>query len=1651
MTRLVETTGRLVRLTEHPGHSDQKVHGRRGGQKTLGLEAPLGQSDSVKAHNERVEDFLRLPVTITQVNGDHGVNSSFVGEIQGKRVFVKVEDLSELESERACQALNDTFGPLVSMKRLVWHDPDTVDWQGRAGGGTLGMADSGVLVQEWADGYKTPGSYWTSSGGRDTRAGEPSQMRDMALFDIVIANPDRHGGNLMVDAQNNVLTVDNSRAFWGRPASWSEGVPDHRVPYTPRQREFLQRIVDAGPDGVAKVIGQYQPGQAEGIHRRAKALLDLGEMPGHRDLDWDSPWATVLDEALLMEHPGHGSDKVHGNWARHRGGTTLVDLSQPLDSVERMKGGFENSAWRGTIGGQRVFVKEASEAEIQREVAIARLNELVGGFVNCPRVVVKPIEDERLSAPPNYLPEKVLVGDWVDGREFYPEREMPPDWELDPRAPALRDIAVFDFVIANHDRHTANVMVGSDGTVHAVDHGRSLGFPGEIGDRGLMPKTPSPLTDAQKKFLGQVSGMSVSELVSAGFTEGQAQTLTSRAGWLLDRGHLPTQEDYTAALEEGLSEAVLVEHGSHNQLEHGNWAHRRFRAAAGGGASLLGGPITDVEPLGGRGMNWSGIGKVNGRRVFVKAMHRPELEVAAARLNEIGGGLIDTPNCVVAPPGPIGGVNRGACVVQDLVPPGYKDWYNVEGKHGAPDWMGKASDEAKNDINVFDFVIANSDRHKGNLKINKDGHLVAIDHGLAFHAPYTPREYLLPKHHVPLTGRQKEWLKQVAGPAGAKDAGWQVRDERAKLLATATGLKIDEARGVVDRAHDLLVFGRVPTYEDISAHEGWWGTGGKFPPVSTASQQTLSSLGPAFVNNKGEAPIIKIGEAILAYRARVDGLSNLTRLLEHPGHSPQSVHGHRGVDRSGKQPISEVVREQDFLNGLNARHGVFNGGFTSAQQMAILSYQGDGFRSMNKALRTGSPLDPEDAKRAALLDRAFNRAKPLADGLIVRRSYGDNDPPQGRWVDRGFVSTAATEEGFRGVGVAKGYEVEVPAGTKAIFLPGPDDELLLPRGLTFERSGDRVRVVSGVSEALLREHGSHDQSEHGNWARGRMSDVAGPTGPAWGALNVYKGAFSPDFNGLLRDGLKWATPEHRASVRRDIEAIDAAMTPLPKKMTLYRGTDLDEFPGTDTQEALRFDDYEQGIYEQLRVKVGETYTQPGYTSTAPAAYDNVYYIHRPVRMKIVAPKGTRAIRPPDDGFEPEVLLDRGTTYKIRSVSMEEFGPYKPGRSVVNVEVEVVGQSRGTIPEAVLMEHPGHPNQKVHGRRGGVAKASIDDLVGGPDAQGERLKDTAAMGLAMELDTPEANRAIAYAGDLGEVISMGGGDAAARAERDWQTQYYASHPGLQAAIDKFDRAEGPLTNEELQEIVTYDQQRNSAGWAARRAMLNDFGSMTPEERLAALNSPDGKYIRYALASGIHHQWAATASDDHPRAIAYQWAAAAEFGLGQRVANRAGPYDRQVANPTVTPTMMNRGFGPIGHQLIHAEAAQFYEANAPALRVVARATYNRTQRALTNAGITEVEVVRGVGRLPPEVPKHDPSGLGIPIMRDDSWTGKTRLNPLSSWTTDLGVARGFGQVIVKAKVPAKYVYSTPLFGAGCAEESEVILLGGEYNVTVERGWF
>jgi hypothetical protein len=128
--------------------------------------------------------------------------------------------------------------------------------------------------------------------------------------------------------------------------------------------------------------------------------------------------------------------------------------------------------------------------------------------------------------------------------------------------------------------------------------------------------------------------------------------------------------------------------------------------------------------------------------------------------------------------------------------------------------------------------------------------------------------------------------------------------------------------------------------------------------------------------------------------------------------------------------------------------------------------------------------------------------------------------------------------------------------------------------------------------------------------------------------------------------------------------------------------------------------------------------------------------------------------------------------------------------------------------------------------------------------------------------------------------------------------------------------------------------------------------------------------------------------------------------------------------------------------------------PLLDAYVTEQYAVTQQDLADRGIGRVEVHRGMCWAEHDVPT-GLRGLADRAVDEGMCTAETgvKSNALSSWSTDRVEAETFAslyaavehdgptvQTVMTTTVPAWAVWSTPATGPGCADESEVVVLGG-----------
>ncbi len=175
-------------------------------------------------------------------------------------------------------------------------------------------------------------------------------------------------------------------------------------------------------------------------------------------------------------------------------------------------------------------------------------------------------------------------------------------------------------------------------------------------------------------------------------------------------------------------------------------------------------------------------------------------------------------------------------------------------------------------------------------------------------------------------------------------------------------------------------------------------------------------------------------------------------------------------------------------------------------------------------------------------------------------------------------------------------------------------------------------------------------------------------GSAVAALKDYTGFGYGAINGVLRSPEEYkgfANPDRIAEATAQGDLIHGVMRPLPDDATLYRGADAEMFgmvPPTMLDPATG----KAGNPDWQSI-VGGTFTDKGFTSTSHS--ERAAASEGRCSIVIHAPAGTSALDMQPYASNPnlnesEVLLDRGTTFKVTAVE------HKSGRGPT-VHVDVV--------------------------------------------------------------------------------------------------------------------------------------------------------------------------------------------------------------------------------------------------------------------------------------------------------------------------------------------------------------------------------------------
>ena len=196
-----------------------------------------------------------------------------------------------------------------------------------------------------------------------------------------------------------------------------------------------------------------------------------------------------------------------------------------------------------------------------------------------------------------------------------------------------------------------------------------------------------------------------------------------------------------------------------------------------------------------------------------------------------------------------------------------------------------------------------------------------------------------------------------------------------------------------------------------------------------------------------------------------------------------------------------------------------------------------------------------------------------------------------------------------------------------------------------------------------------------------------------------------------------------------------------------------------------------------------------------------------------------------------------------------------------------------------------------------------------------------------------------------------------------------------------------------------------------SLLNDYG--VPPESLKKFVNDYGNGNNQKLASQIMlDAWASCSGNGNSVSVALQMVVKEKFKL-----------EDATNVVTANDASLRRARGLL-------------EDHGEVVRAFADATYDHTQSIFEDAGVEKITLYRGM------------------ILGSKPEGNKATLQPLSSFAVDYVTAATFANdasysqtaAVIAVEVPVSKIFSSALSGIGCLTESEMIVMGGEYNAKI-----
>lgn len=360
---------------EHPGHSNQLVHGNRrgGGQQSLGLSGATlpgklardgaftdaeSSSGVVRVGDSYAEKTMASASVLGVDFNGGGVTESYkvdiegMGECYGKpreglygaRLRAGIVVGQEFEREMGAHLLNQAMGGLVPCPASIIRKgvPSVQGVQKPHYKDFTTSEDSDWLVTEPAK--STPEWDAMPDGARKAR---------LAAWDSLVWNTDRHGNNVAYDQKSGAtLPIDHTLAFPGVPCTYNNNWTGSRYPLDAQTTTAFKGLL-ANRKAVAADLRKLglPPTAVNAVFTRAERMVKTGQTITNDDVQSlervGRPWSALAKMPVPKPPKPVVAGRPQQRWSPHdTGRTSAVTSGRPGTTMPSRRDRTQGGGWQ---------------------------------------------------------------------------------------------------------------------------------------------------------------------------------------------------------------------------------------------------------------------------------------------------------------------------------------------------------------------------------------------------------------------------------------------------------------------------------------------------------------------------------------------------------------------------------------------------------------------------------------------------------------------------------------------------------------------------------------------------------------------------------------------------------------------------------------------------------------------------------------------------------------------------------------------------------------------------------------------------------------------------------------------------------------------------------------------------------------------------------------------------------------------------------------------------------------------------------------------------------------------------------------------------------------------------------------------------------